>query len=233
MTAAGNGRTLLGVSEGEHSTGSLAAPATASGDGPPTGERRRGGDSRCEAETTVGDVLYRCALEEGHAGQHAFQAAAAAEPGDRGDGAPDGDAPEVDALTDVRELVGSKLTDGTATVEQVRDLLGEFVQTFEVYNTSSRTKTCDECGGYGGLFTGALTGDGRLATCWKCQGAGYIAAGYGGGQQEDRPPGPDPITPPAAQGFDATRVPPEQGGQPPAPGMTWDPQQGLWGFWNG
>lgn len=31
------------------------------------------GEGRCEAETTVGGNLYRCALEQGHHGEHSFQ----------------------------------------------------------------------------------------------------------------------------------------------------------------
>lgn len=190
------------------------------------------GEQRCAVIYEFGGRPYRCALDDGHEGDHAWQpldeeedeAADEDEPADEPkDGHP--------VLDQLRVLLGDAMQAELVQPDEVRDFLAEFVQAFEVFNESSRHQTCDECAGYGGLFTGSLQPQARLVTCWKCQGAGYIARNYDQLPVDRQEGDPNGSLPPAIGAVDALKIPPERGGTPPAPGMTWDPQEGAWGFW--
>ena len=190
------------------------------------------GGERCPVLYELDGRPYRCALNEGHEDVHRWQ------PLDEDEAEDTDDTDEADEPADghpildqLRVLLGDAMQAELVQPDEVRDFLAEFVQAFEVFNESSRHQTCDECAGYGGLFTGSLQPECRLVTCWKCQGAGYIARNYGDLSEQQREGDPNGSVPPAIGAVDALKIPPERGGTPPAPGMTWDPQQGAWGFW--
>lgn len=83
-------------------------------------------DTRCEAETTVGGNLYRCALEADHAGEHAFQPAQLAD-----DEEPEPPAPQPDPQAIVNEQA-KKLDRATDSYsKKVVEILGADLAGFE------------------------------------------------------------------------------------------------------
>ena len=84
-----------------------------------------------------------------------------------------------------------------------------FLEMMSRANESPRYKACDECDGLGHVRTGSLVSEEfALIACEGCAGQGYVA----------RPAAPGAATPIFAPG------------EPPAPGMVFDPQRGIWAY---
>jgi hypothetical protein len=154
-------------------------------------------ESRCEAETTVGGTLYRCALEAGHDDDHRFQpvddSAPAADSGEDaiGKAIPRLEAEALRHAKRVREIMGEDadgLTvcelclpvipgyrwDGApdqATTERVRVAIG--MPALDNYRPSATEAVCDDCAGLGRVKTGSHVPQHETATCDGCKGKGY------------------------------------------------------------
>jgi hypothetical protein len=155
-------------------------------------------EARCEAETTVGGNLYRCALEAGHADDHRFQTVEQRPPsGDDGQSAVDKAIPKLENEAKrhagrIREIMGEDAEglvvcelclpmipgyrwDGAPdeqTTQRVRAAIG--LPDVSNYRASSTERVCDDCGGLTKVRTGSLDPRYELKPCDACGGKGYV-----------------------------------------------------------
>lgn len=161
------------------------------------GEPQTRAEGRCEAETTVGGTLYRCALQENHDGEHSFQP--------YGDDAEPEPAPSADLDAKLAKLqkraasyskgVAEILGDGLEglipcelcgphwpglrppvaldadTIAKLRVVLGEPAD--ENYVQDPESSACETCNGLGRVLTGSLVEKYRRLVCPSCDGRGY------------------------------------------------------------
>lgn len=158
-------------------------------------------DERCEAETTVGGNLYRCALNQLHDGPHSFT------PVDASD-APE-DAQDAEFERKMRSLntrarnyskgVAELLGDGleglnvcpccethwpglippvppnAETKSKLRVLIG--LPSLDNYKQDPYSKPCTVCDGLGSVLTGSQVEQYASAKCLVCKGKGYESVG--------------------------------------------------------
>jgi hypothetical protein len=153
--------------------------------------------SRCEAETTVGGNLYRCALETDHEDDHRFQTVdEPALSSDDGEAAVNKAIPKLEAeaarhAKRIIEIMGDDAAglcvcelclpaipgyrwDGApdaATTEAVRIAIG--LPDLSNFRPSATEAVCDDCSGLGKVRTGSHVAKYETATCDACQGKGY------------------------------------------------------------
>jgi hypothetical protein len=155
-------------------------------------------EGRCEAETTVGGTLYRCALESDHEDEHRWQPVEdeAPPPAPK---ATDLDKSRAQLANEaqrhykrVLEITGedaealhpcelcSPLLAGwredaapaEATVQAVRVVIG--LPDVSNFRASATERACDDCGGLGKVRTGSSVPGRETATCDACGGNGYV-----------------------------------------------------------
>lgn len=80
---------------------------------------------------------------------------------------------------------------------------------------SERYQTCPECAGHGVVLSGSLVEEAFMLPCESCSAKGYVA-------------NPDYRTLMEASG--SVPFPNPSPPAPPAPGMEWDPQLGMWAY---
>lgn len=164
----------------------------------PEGELVERPEGRCEAETTVGGTLYRCALEVLHEGDHAFQ------PVDQEE------APAEDSEKRMRQA-GEKLDrESERHWNRIKEIMGDdanalvpcelcFVKTpgfrwdaapneetaarvrvaiglpdVSNYAPSATERMCDDCRGLGKVRTGSQVQSRETIKCDACNGKGYV-----------------------------------------------------------
>lgn len=155
---------------------------------------------RCEAETTVGGTLYRCALETDHDGEHAFSPAEEQPP------------PVEDSEKKMRQA-GAKLdAENERHWKRIQEIMGDdanglvpcelcFIKTpgyrwdaapndettarvriaigmpdLTNFAPSATERQCDDCRGLGKVRTGSSVSKYETATCDACAGKGYTAS---------------------------------------------------------
>lgn len=157
-------------------------------------------EGRCEAETTVGGTLYRCALDAEHAGDHSFTPMADTPPavedtektlrvrGEKLDRENERHWKRIQEVMeeDALDLVPCELcfvkTPGyrwnTApneeTAARVRIAIG--LPDVSNFAPSATERQCDDCRGLGRVRTGSTVPKKETATCDACAGNGYVAS---------------------------------------------------------
>lgn len=170
-------------------------------------EEEHGGDgepeARCEAETTAGGNTYRCALQEGHEGEHSFQMIDAgdevAEP--EPEAAPAYDDDEVSRklarkvknyTSGLVEILGADLggfapcalCDGFPPglvppvqldeEKKARVRVAIGLPALANYKQDRRFNACSTCEGLGRILTGSSVQGQEVATCEDCSGRGFM-----------------------------------------------------------
>lgn len=165
----------------------------------PEGELVTRAEGRCEAETTVGGTLYRCALEVLHEGDHAFQPVEQEE------------APAEDSEKRMRQATEKLDRESERHWNRIKEIMGAdanalvpcelcFVKTpgfrwdaapneetsarvrvaiglpdVSNYAPSATERTCDDCRGLGKVRTGSSVPGQETGKCDACNGKGYVA----------------------------------------------------------
>lgn len=155
-------------------------------------------EGRCEAETTVGGTLYRCALDAEHAGDHSFTPVAGApEPvedsektlrvrGEKLDRENERHWKRIQEVMeeDALDLVPCELcfvkTPGyrwnaapsEETAARVRVAIG--LPDVSNFAPSATEHTCDDCRGLGKVRTGSTVPGRETIQCDACSGKGYV-----------------------------------------------------------
>jgi hypothetical protein len=177
---------------------------------------------RCEAETTVGGTLYRCALEEGHEDDHSFQPLQEAAPAQD-----DSEKLMLKSMKSlereaerhanrIREIVGPDANDllmcplcppnfggwrfdvapSEDATRATRIAIG--LPDMSNYAMSATERPCDDCRGLGKVRTGSVVPGRETTTCDACGGKGYVATRPRLNTSEDTAPAPAPVNGDAA-----------------------------------
>lgn len=157
-------------------------------------------EARCEAETTVGGTLYRCALETGHEDEHRFQPLLdeAAQPVETEkavskrlkslENEAERHARRIGEIigADAESLVQCELCPpnfggwrfDVAPAEDVTQRVRAAIGLPDVSNfaMSATEKPCDDCRGLGRVRTGSQVPGRETALCDACGGDGYVAS---------------------------------------------------------
>jgi hypothetical protein len=180
-------------------------------------------ENRCEAETTVGGSLYRCALQEGHEDDHRWQVVEDEEPPPpRAANNMEASLRKLDNEAErhakrIREIMGEDADalvqcelcppnfggwrfDGSPTEEvtkRVRVAIG--LPDVSNFAMSATEKPCDDCRGLGKVRTGSLVPGRETVTCDACAGKGYVGSRprLNTDTPEAPPPPPENGAPPA------------------------------------
>jgi hypothetical protein len=178
-------------------------------------------DERCEAETTAGGTLYRCALSAEHEGEHSFSPIEA----EQRTAPVDDDKAKRQAVEKlaneaerhrkrIGEIMGEDANflipcelcmpqfagyrfDGSpdeATITRVRVAIG--MPDLTNYAPSSTERQCDDCRGLGRVRTGSTVQQYETATCDACAGKGFVASRPRmNGEPAELPAEPGPAAP--------------------------------------
>lgn len=156
-------------------------------------------EGRCEAATTVSGTVFQCALQEGHAGEHAFSPSSDAAPppedsekrmrvaGEKLDREAERHWNRIVEIMgpDSEGLVPCELcfvkTPGfrwdaapnEETAARVRVAIG--LPDVSNYAPSATERTCDDCRGLGKVRTGSSVPGQETGKCDACDGKGYVA----------------------------------------------------------
>jgi hypothetical protein len=154
-------------------------------------------EGRCEAVTTVGGTLYRCALQGDHDGEHSFQPVEADAPLEEPEPIDIDKASEKlknEAMRHYKrlgEIMGDDHTmlvpcelcspnlagwrfEGLPpqdTIANVRVVIG--MPDLSNFKPSATEARCDDCGGLGKVRTGSTVPQYETATCDACAGKGF------------------------------------------------------------